>query len=296
MKFILLTKFLAVAFLATTLCPLATLHAQGVTYELAPSAVTMALVIKKTAPGTFVRKEIGGAFELPKVAAYFNNTWTTGPSTSPTSFNSEYASRIASTRYGNAELLDDLVAEGVITNKAGWSVVLKYNAVSYPMTDDNGEPLLDDNGNPLEGESYEPVLALRKGTEIIEVDVQKANFVANPRAYASASSWSISIMTRTGVATGMGKHTTEGALSVTVISPTLGSVELNGLLLASSSDFYWYPNSNDRSENDYINVPGISRFTGLVGAEELVVSEDDSSGPGVITGSITAAASRAIKK
>ena len=290
MKFILLTKFLAVAFLASTLCPLATLHAQGVTYELAPSAVTMALVIKKTAPGTFVRQEAGGSFKSPKVATDIN-FWTT-----PTTSNSEYVTLMASTRYGNAQLLDDLVAEGVITNKAGWGVVLKYNAVTNPMLDDNGNPMLDDEtGEPLTYESYEPVLALRKGTEIIEV-VQKASFEVNPRAYASASSYSSSYNIRTEVATGKGRDTTEGALSVTVTSPTLGSVELNGLLLASSSDFYWYPNPNNRWEFDSINVPGISRFTGLVGAEELVVSEDYSSGPGVITGSITAAASRAIKK
>jgi len=297
MKISFQSNTIAAALIATALCPLATLRAQApVDYALAPSAVTMALVIKKTAPGTFERQEAGGSFRSPRVAAYSNDNWTTGPINSPTSFNSEYVSRIASTRYGNAQLLDDLVAEGVITNKVGWGVVLKYNAVSYPMTDDNGEPLLDDNGNQLEGESYEPVLALRKGTEIIEVDVQKANFVVNTRAYASAFSWSYSFATRTEVATGKGSGTTEGALSVIVTSPTLGSVELNGLLLASSSDFYWYPNPTNRSENDYINVPGNSRFTGLVGAEEFVDSEDDSSGPGVITGSITAAASKAIKK
>jgi hypothetical protein len=154
----------------------------------------------------------------------------------------------------------------------------------------------DETGEPLTYESYEPVLALRKGTEIIEVDVQKANFEVNPRAYASASSYSSSYTIRTGVATGKGRDTTEGALSVIVTSPTLGSVELNGLLLASSSDFYWYPNPTNRSERDYISVPGLTRFTGLVGAEELVDSENDFSGPGVITGSITAAASKAIKK
>jgi hypothetical protein len=289
MKFILLTKFLAVAFLATALCPLATLRAQApVDYALAPSAVTMALVIKKTAPGTFMRQEAGGSFKSPKVATDIN-FWTT-----PTTSNSEYVTRMASTRYGNAQLLDDLVAEGVITNKAGVGVVLKYNAVTNPMLDDNGDPMLDDEtGEPLTYESYEPVLALRKGTEIIEV-VQKASFEVNPRAYASASSYSSSYTIRTGVATGKGKgrDTTEGALSVIVTSPTLGSVELNGLLLVSSSDFYWYPNPNNRWEFDSINVPGISKLTGLVGAEDLV----DSSVPGVITGSITAAASKAIKK
>lgn len=287
------SKTIFAAFLvAALLCPLASLRAQ-VDYKLDTSAVTMALVIKKTAPGTFERQEAGGSFKLPKVATD-ENSWTTGPTNSPTTSNYEYVTRMASTRYGNEQLLDDLVAEGVITNKAGWGVVLKYNAVSYPMTDDNGEPLLDDNGNPLEGESYEPVLALRKGTEVIEVDVQKANFVINTRAYALASSYSSSSSIKGVVASG--GSSLEQAMSMTVTSPTLGSVELNGLLLASSSDFIWYPNSSNRFINDYINVPGRSQFTGLVGAEELVDSEADSSGPGVITGSITAAASKAIKK
>ena len=292
MKIVSQSQAIFAAFLVVALlCPLASLRAQ-VDYKLDTSAVTMALVIKRTAPGTFVRKQNGGAFELPKVATDSNDSWTTGPSNSPTSFNSEYVTRMASTRYGNAELLDDLVAEGVITNKVGWGVVLKYNAVTNPMLDDSGNPMLDDEtGESLTYESYEPVLALRKGTEVKEV-VQKANFEVYPRAYASAVSWSYSFTTRTGVATGKASDTTEGALSVTVTSPTLGSVELNGLLLASSSDFYWYPNPNDRSDFESINVPGISKLTGLVGAEDLV----DSSGPGVITGSITAAASKAIKK
>ena len=292
MKIVSQSKSIFAALVVALLYPLASLRAQ-VDYKLDTSAVTMALVIKRTAPGTFVRQEAGGSFRSPKVATD-SNSWTTGPINSPTAYNSEYVTLMASTRYGNAQLLDDLVAEGVIANKAGWGVVLKYNAVTNPMLDDNGDPMLDDEtGEPLTYESYEPVLALRKGTQIIEV-VEKASFEVNTRAYASASSYFSSFTARTEVLTGKGSDTTEGALSVTVTSPTLGSVELNGLLRASSSDF-WVPDPLFPSypvSTVSMSVPGISKLTGLVGAEDLV----DSSGLGVITGSITAAASKAIKK
>ncbi len=298
MKFITPTKLLAVAFLATTLCPLSTARAQApVDYRLDTSAVTLALVIKKTAPGTSLRNFAGGGFVSPKVPTV-SNDWITGPTNQPTSYNYEYVTRMGTTRYGNAQLLEDLKNAAVIDETRGWSVVLKYNPVtnSYPVLDENNEPLLDDNGDPLEEtyESYEPVLAIRKGTEIIEVDVEKANFEFTPLASASAANSSGKMSSTQSTASG--KYTSESAVSMTVTAPTLGSVVLNGLMSDSSSSFYWYPIAADRLVQDSISVPVSTKITGLVGAEDFDPDSDSDSGPGVITGAITVGASKAVKK
>jgi hypothetical protein len=286
MKFITPTKLLAVAFLATTLCPLAALRAQEVAYELAPSALTLALVIKKTAPGTSVRNEVGGAFitENRQRIPAFSNEWITG-----STFNYEFVTRISATSYGNKELLNDLIAAAVIPGPIqGWSVLLKYEPVKGTYTDGNGDS--------QEYIYYEPALAVRKGTQIIEVPEEKARFEITPLASASAANSSGRMSSTQSTASG--KYTSESAVSMTVTAPTLGSVVLNGFMSDSTSSFYWYPIAADRLVQDSISVPKSTKITGLVGAEDVEPNPDSDSdpGPGVITGAITVGASNAVKK
>lgn len=295
MKTISSTKLLAVAFLATTLCPLATLRAQGVTYELAPSALTLALVIKETAPGTFERNPIGGAFITEnrlRIPAFFNE-WATGRVVGgeipqPATFNFESQAKIVSTRYGNRELIAELVVAGVILEPAaGWSLVYVY-----------GEP---DPEGPVE----QTLVARKRGQDDVELDILDYDFSGG--AYAGSFS---GIRTyrynRDGdisseVATVRGRYNYEDAVTLQF---SVGDTEaaLGGLEIGAATYFSYYPVPTDRSVVEYFSVPGAIRYANLVGVTTGEDFEDEETGElfeffgSLVTGTASIGASRVITK
>jgi hypothetical protein len=286
------TKPLAVAFLAATLSPMATLRAQEVTYELAPSAVTLAFVIKKTTEGTFERDDLGGAFikEDRKKIPAFENTWKTGRVVDgsipePTRDNFEFVSKISSTRYGNRELIQDLVDQGEIPGPvSGWKLVYVYE-------------------DPTESEEA-TLVARKRGQDDVELDIldieisggaYAANFLETT-AFKYDKDGGIT----SEVATVRGRSNWEDAVSLEF---NIGefTATLGGLEIGSETLFSYYPNPEDRSSVEFFGVPGASRMTNLVGTAGSETSQEgdeeffeaDSS---LVTGTASIGASRVITK
>lgn len=301
MKFITPTKLLAVAFLATTLCPLATLRANGVTYELAPSAFTLAMVIKEAAPGTFLRNEIGGAFGFfdldtgvfvpGRVPAFFSG-WQTGRVVNgdipePATVNEGFVAKIVSTRYGNRELIAELVEAGLIAAPvAGWTLVYVY-----------GDPTADE---------FEATLVARKSGQV-DVPLDILDVDSSGGAYAVSFLYTATYRyNRVGditseVATVRGRSNYEYAASLEF---AVGDSEasLGGLETGSATDFSYYPDPMDRSIVGYFSVPGAIRYTNLVGATTGEDFEDEETGElfeffgSLVTGTASIGASRVITK
>lgn len=289
------TKLLAVAFLATTLCPLATLRAQGVTYELAPSAFTLAMVIKETAPGTFERNPVGGAFiteNRQRIPAFFNE-WATGRVIDgdiprPATFNFGSQAKIVSTRYGNRELIAELVeAEFIDGPVAGWTLVYVY-------------------GDPTADEFVETTLVARKrGEDDVPLDILDYDFSGG--AYAGSFSetttyrYNVAGDITSEVATVRGRYNYEDAVTLQF---SVGDTEaaLGGLEIGAATYFSYYPDPTDRSFVEYFSVPGAIRYANLVGATTGEGFEDSDTGEffeffgSLVTGTASIGASRVITK
>lgn len=116
---------LLVAFLATILAlsiaPQAVADKPG-----AISTVRLNLQLKTSAPGTFVRKANGGAFVRGEDNQFIpteDNIWGVKHNGKHANYQ-ESVTKIVTTRYGNREFLEDLLAEGVIPDGSirGWSI------------------------------------------------------------------------------------------------------------------------------------------------------------------------------
>jgi hypothetical protein len=271
--------------LAVAILPLATLHAQQVvTYTLAPSAFTFAMVIKETAPGTFERNPVGGAFKTPRVPTDFN-FWETGRIVNgsipdPASENSEFVAKVVSKRYGNRELITELVQNGDIAGPiAGWSLVYIYD------------------GDPTEQEFLEPTLVARKrGQRDRELDIIDYDFSGGASAYNYLGATTF----RNGVpnvSTVRGRYNFEYAASIGFAFGDL-TANLGGLEIGSGSLFSYYPDPTDRSVADAFSVPGAIRYTNLVGAttgDGFEVEDDEFFEFGsLVTGTASIGASRVI--
>jgi len=285
-------KSIAAAVLALAVLPLATLRAQ-VTYELAPSAFTLAMVIKETAPGTFERNPIGGAFiteNRQRIPAFFNE-WATGRVVDgdipqPTAFNFESQARIVSTRYGNRELINDLIEAGTIkdTDARGWSLVYVY-----------GDPTADDFVE-------QTLVARKRGQEDVSLDIVQYDFSGGAYAGSFLATNTFRYDREGGVtsevATVRGRYNYEDAVSLQF---AVGETEANlgGLEIGSATYFSYYPpDLPDRSEIEYFSVPGAIRYTNLVGATTGDGFEDEDGEffefGSLVTGTASIGASRVI--
>jgi hypothetical protein len=289
------------ALLAVAILPLATLRAQ-VTYELAPSAFTLAMVVKETAPGTFERNPIGGAFiteNRQRIPAY-ENEWETGRITivpelipvereilRPTAFNVEFVAKIVTTRYGNRELIAELNEadpELFDGDTRGWSLVYVY-------------------GDPTADPPADPVLVARKGDQVVrldgilEFDYSGGAFVDN---YLETTSLSYRGGELTSaVAAIRGRYNYELATSISFGGNGVSEASLSGLEIGAASYFSYYPDPNKRSEAAFFSVPGATRITNLVGAtvgEEPEEGDEFGGFGSLVTGTASIGASRVITK
>ena len=285
------TKPLAVAFLAATLSPMVTLRAQDTTYELAPSAVTLAFVIKKTTEGTFEREAVGGAFiqEDRKKIPAFENAWETGrivdgEITQPSGDNFEFVSKISSTRYGNRELIQELVDDEIIPGPvSGWKLVYVY-------------------GDPTKLEEA-TLVARKQGQDDVDLDILGIEFSGGVDATkileTTAFKYDKDGVTTSEVATVRGRSNSEDAVFLQINIGEFAAT-LVGLAINSETFFSYYPDPEDLSSVDFFGVPGALRMTNLVGMETDVIEEGDEEtdviDSSLVTGKASIGASRLITK
>jgi len=287
-----LPNFLAAIAVVVVISPLAPLRAQqAFTYQLAPSTFTMALTIKDTAPGTFMRNRIGvfvTGLDGKRIPEY-ENTWITervinGQSRTTTE-NSETITKIVTTRYGNRELIQELVKSGVLPGPpSGWSLVYDYE----------GEGASAD----------EPVLTAIKGDQRVPLDdiisivpsgesVSLSN-LTDSTAYTYDRDGNV---TRE-VFTQRGRFSFENIVTINFTTPST-SAQANALGLQAYTIYNDYPNPADRSENGVvvIAVPGAARFSNMVGSvTPSVPNPIPDVGDPIFTGTVSIGASRVDKK
>jgi hypothetical protein len=258
---------------------------------LAPSTFTLALVVKTTAPGTFVRNPLGGAFVSPREPS-FSNEWATGRIVNdeipqPLTTNYESVSKIGSQRYGNREFLEELRLAGRIedTTIAGWSLLYKHAfdpETSYPVS----------------------TLVARKGDQEVDLsDVLTSSYPGGVYSgnYIGRGTYQYdgqgNITSFAYSATGGGVY--EDIAELVFTNPSSAEVyRAGGFSSGRYSYFSWQELPGEYNE---LTVPGVQRITGLLGL--LVVEpdpdapeEEQSYSPVILTGSATLGPSRAVKQ
>jgi len=293
-----LQSLLATIAVVVAISPLTPLRAQQpFTYELAPATFTMALTIKETAPGTFQRNEIGGSFvteNRQRIPAYYNE-WITGRVIEgdiplPATDNYEYITKVVTTRYGNRELIQELVAnEDLPGPAAGWSLVYVYQI-----------PEMDE-------EPPAPVLtAIKRGMDPVElniISVEPSGGGVNLDNYFDSTAYTYNRegeRTRT-VATLRGRFSYENPVSIDFNAPST-TAQANALQVASYAYYTDYPNSADRSWDGLVAivVPGAIQYSNMVGSVAPSGDGDENDDPEfgtpIFTGTASVGASRVIKK
>jgi len=308
-------KPLVVAAFATVSCLPVALHAQG--FELQPAAVTIAWTVKETAPGTFVRNQLGGAFVIEdrkRIPSYGVEDfeyigWLLGSINAPSSYNGEFVAKIQSTRVGNREFLQELAREDLLPgvdkenpNVTGWGIFL--------VQPDAGDP-----------DPVTPFLAARKIARggVIEESVRldqdqivtlnyKGGAYSYNEKYREAYRYSQGVLDADKtVVTLSATYAYEDIISLRIAIPNQEVVVLHGVHNYAGRYQSFYPEPTEKDFIDYISVPGAQRITSLSGSTEFEFDfpelgegqqpgDDDfefpEPGPS-ITGSVTIAATRA---
>lgn len=237
-------------------------HAQTVK-ALAASPLTLTLTISSTGPGTFQRNS-QGVFVLQgtqKIPAY-QNEWTTA-----TSSNYESISKISRRKYGNSELLDELIAANrIAAPKTGWQLIYVYD--------------LDENYSVTGSR----LVARKSGQEDEPLD----DIISSPSilsgVYGVSYKYNYNLATSKESTTGSG--TWEFVYGYTIKSPMSSEVyDLRGLATSSENVHCWQETPDIRRE---MWVPGAQRITGLLG---YLTSQSDSQQQVLVTGSAMVGAS-----
>lgn len=239
--------------------------------------VTVALTVKEAAPGTFVRNGLGGAFFTPKQPAFYNEWWTGaiigGDIPYPKTYNYEEIVKITTTRYGNREILQELIDNGDLPGPvAGWSLIRTWERS-------------DDDNN-----WYYTLTARKAGqadvsiSDRISVSLKGSAFSYTTNQIYTYASQAWTLLRSRG--------NWEEAVEIALFLPS-GDITLNGLSVGSNNFFYYYPDPGDKSTLDSVLVYGAEKISSLIGTRGFDPYFSDP-GP-TITGSISFGATRAVK-
>jgi len=221
----------------------------SVEYALSPQIFSFNITIKSMVGGTFeVDSDTG---RLTRIPAFESTLLTYDRSGNLTRRVETYAAKLATARYGNANLLNELAAAGLLGSGGarGWSLLA----------------IADGAGG------YDVVA--RKGSEELSledfVDVYAFAAIA---AYNSnnTTNWKYTfsdgqIVSEIATMTGSGTYSYEGPASLALNTEMLGELSLSGTMTESGSEFRWYRDSADKSSQSHLPVSRGVRIAGLAG-------------------------------
>ena len=250
-KLILASVFAAIA---------ATSSVRADSVSVSNQAVTIVLTTKVAAPGTFeVDPETG---KLTKIPAFESQVETLDKDGNVTKSVSTTATKAVTGKYGNKEYLKSIEEqlEGGIN---GWSIVLDAEGLLMAVNK-NYDPV------PLDISYDSEELRVEIGTS---VDTTINKYDAEGGQLSSEN---------TKKATG----STEGKISFEFEGDTL-----IGTQVAPFTSLAYYPDPDDKSNQELAYIPGAAKITGIIGGFELT---DDNDNPvtAIIGGTITTAAAK----
>ena len=250
-KLILASVFAAIA--ATS-----SVHADSV--SVSDQAVTMALTTKVAAPGTFeVDPETG---KLTKIPAFESQVETLDKDGNVTKSVSTTATKAVTAKYGNKEYLKS-IEEQLEGGIKGWSIVLDAEGLLMAVN-----------------KNYDPVpLGISYDSEELRVEIGTSVDTTINKYDAEGGQLSSE---NTKKATG----STEGKISFEFEGDTL-----IGTQVAPFTSLAYYPDPDDKSNQELAYIPGAAKITGIIGGFELT---DDNDNPvtAIIGGTITTAAAK----
>jgi hypothetical protein len=161
-------------------------------------------------------------------------------------------------KFGNKEILSLALGEDV--SITGWSIVYKDGALTATKKNEDDISIDIDLSGLAEMEPF------------TSSELTTTNYKYNSDGESTVTQ------------TYAGSGTIEGPVTV-----VYGDSEMVGYVLGSYRATTWYSDPSDKSEAEYVNIPGAVRITGLSGS---LVGEDSTE---VFTGSVILAAAKAIK-
>jgi len=263
------------------------LQAQPVEYVESPATLTIALTIKSQAPGTFEVQS--GGVRVPSYESFKETFDKTGEVLLRDDYTN--AGKIATRRYGNAELLRDLLNAGVLegeTSTTGWGLF------SVSRGEEGSGEVTVEARKVVRGIVQKQVDISELVGVYIEPIVSTFNFSeTNTYTYDRTTGDLIgSVMTGRGTFAdeGTAYFTFAGLTDANSGDPLAPAIYGAGSMTERGSEFRWYPVTTDKSEQSSILVSGGVRVAGIVGGSE----GDESSDPVFVSGTASLGATRAI--
>lgn len=231
-----------------------------VEYTTGAHSVTIALTLKTTVPGTFeIDPETGAKAidpetgkPIPAYESSFSNYDKNGNITKDTF---TYVAKVLSQKYGNAELLRELAANGLLdpnsTSPSGWTL-LATNASADPTA------------------TVYNLIARKKGFDDVALEINLSALDKVP-SYTSTDINTYSYNADgdpTSTATGSGSYSSEGLVDISFnLSGEQGapSDTLTGIFSETGSEFRWYADPADKSVQQKLYISKGAKITGLAG-------------------------------
>jgi hypothetical protein len=207
------------------------LRAQETTlYELSPRTLSFALVLSFTVGGTFeVDPEDPTKFSSTKVPA-FESTLESAQQLAdgtPASISTVTASKVNRQRYGNAQLIAELVEDGVLTAPAsGWALFVVGGNAENALSVVAKKRGLDDVVLEGLGVSVSPVAVTQNFSDTTVNKLDSDGFV-------------------TSTSSAKGTYGTEGSASISLQLLSF-TAELQGAMSDRGTLFTWYPEPTDK--------------------------------------------------
>ena len=252
-----------------------------VEYTTSPQSFTIALTLKTTVPGTFeIDPETGAKAIDPEtgkpIPAYDSYSTAYDKDGNPTKETSTRASKVVTQKYGNAELLREMAANGLLdpnsTSPSGWTLLAFTDGVSPDAL------------------NWYTIYAFKRGFEPVFLEITpSASEMARAENSTSINTYKYTLEgDSTITATGSGSYTSEGTVTVR-LGPEDSADTLLGTYSESASEFRWYPDALDKSTQNTLYISKGAKITGLAGQ----ITRDE--GPSFAVGTATIGAAKAVK-
>ena len=244
-------------------------------YELSPRTLSFALVFSFTVGGTFeVDPEDPTKFWSPKVPA-FESTLESAQQLAdgtPASISTVTASKVNRLRYGNAQLIAELVLDGVLTAPAsGWALCVVGGNAENTLAVVAKKAGLDDVVLEGLGVSVSPVAMTQNFSDTTVNKLDSDGFVT----FASSAK---------------GTYSTEGSASISLQLLSL-TAELQGTMSDRGTLFTWYPEPTDKSRVESLLTSRGMRIASLAGSGSSAFRET----PDWITGTVSVGPDKVVK-
>jgi hypothetical protein len=265
------------ASLTLALITAASAQAQTINFIEGPATVTLALTLKSQIPGTVELDDVTGKPLIDPdtkkpIPAYENSKVTVNSAGDPTREDYLEAGKIASRRYGNTELLRDLLAAGELgdseTSIAGWGIFSTSRG-----EDGSGETTLVARKTVrVTGQSPITTEVQLGGLLDLTIVPIVSNFSFSETAsytYSKEGDLTAQVMTGRGTYADEGMAYMEFAgLSGEALQSPLPAASAVGSMTETGSEYRWYPDPTDRSFQESILLSSGVRINGIVGSSE----------------------------